>query len=125
MIRRPPRSTRTDTLFPYTTLFRSARLPFQGHYGIRCGIRPGDGAALDRRQHYRRPSLHHPVPWREGIHAAYLSASGGRRHTADGPDSRPTHFLSATSLNPPPPAIPPRHGPNSPGAAPGTSALGD
>src|SRR3546814_12579504 len=26
MIRRPPRSTRTDTLFPYTTLFRSASL---------------------------------------------------------------------------------------------------
>src|SRR3546814_20078440 len=26
MIRRPPRSTRTDTLFPYTTLFRSVRL---------------------------------------------------------------------------------------------------
>src|SRR3546814_20858993 len=25
MIRRPPRSTRTDALFPYTTLFRSAR----------------------------------------------------------------------------------------------------
>src|SRR3546814_16427442 len=25
MLRRPPRSTRTDTLFPYTTLFRSAR----------------------------------------------------------------------------------------------------
>src|SRR3546814_15037558 len=25
MIRRPPRSTRTDTLFPYTTLFRSFR----------------------------------------------------------------------------------------------------
>src|SRR3546814_10789378 len=28
MIRRPPRSTRTDTLLPYTTLFRSAILPF-------------------------------------------------------------------------------------------------
>src|SRR3546814_9999149 len=27
MIRRPPRSTRTDTLFPYTTLFRSDQLP--------------------------------------------------------------------------------------------------
>src|SRR3546814_3838300 len=27
MIRRPPRSTRTDTLFPYTTLFRSNRDP--------------------------------------------------------------------------------------------------
>src|SRR3546814_5640352 len=29
MIRRPPRSTRTDTLFPYTTLFRS-NVPFYG-----------------------------------------------------------------------------------------------
>src|SRR3546814_10243973 len=27
MIRRPPRSTRTDTLFPYTTLFRSEIMP--------------------------------------------------------------------------------------------------
>src|SRR3546814_12019422 len=27
MIRRPPRSTRTDTLFPYTTLFRSRHIP--------------------------------------------------------------------------------------------------
>src|SRR3546814_4473504 len=27
MIRRPPRSTRTDTLFPYTTLFRSTAVP--------------------------------------------------------------------------------------------------
>src|SRR3546814_15056618 len=30
MIRRPPRSTRTDTLFPYTTLFRSCHL-VDGH----------------------------------------------------------------------------------------------
>src|SRR3546814_19017382 len=29
MIRRPPRSTRTDTLFPYTTLFRSPRASSQ------------------------------------------------------------------------------------------------
>src|SRR3546814_2060782 len=28
MIRRPPRSTRTDTLFPYTTLFRSSAILF-------------------------------------------------------------------------------------------------
>src|SRR3546814_9098795 len=38
VIRRPPRSTRTDTLFPYTTLFRSARrsmsaAPFHRHAG--------------------------------------------------------------------------------------------
>src|SRR3546814_14570192 len=32
MLRRPPRSTRTDTLFPYTTLFRSAR-PNRGGIG--------------------------------------------------------------------------------------------
>src|SRR3546814_1650834 len=31
MIRRPPRSTRTDTLFPYTTLFRSLRLCADRH----------------------------------------------------------------------------------------------
>src|SRR3546814_14390241 len=30
MKRRPPRSTRTDTLFPYTTLFRSLRLAHPG-----------------------------------------------------------------------------------------------
>src|SRR3546814_6653515 len=30
MILRPPRSTRTDTLFPYTTLFRSSSLPSTG-----------------------------------------------------------------------------------------------
>src|SRR3546814_9374109 len=30
MIRRPPRSTRTDTLFPYTTLFRSSEMPAAG-----------------------------------------------------------------------------------------------
>src|SRR3546814_10834646 len=56
MIRRPPRSTRTDTLFPYTTLFRSE-------------VRP---AHLQRPQRNRghadelshgmeaRPALHHP-----------------------------------------------------------------
>src|SRR3546814_16081477 len=37
MIRRPPVSTRTDTLFPYTTLFRS---PWRAHIAI-------DGVALD------------------------------------------------------------------------------
>src|SRR3546814_16454402 len=31
MIRRPPRSTRTDTLFPYTTLFRSLRGNIAAH----------------------------------------------------------------------------------------------
>src|SRR3546814_12986596 len=34
MIRRPPRSTRTDTLFPYTTLFRSSLNPDRAHARI-------------------------------------------------------------------------------------------
>src|SRR3546814_8006202 len=45
MIRRPPRSTRTDTLFPYTTLFRS---PGPGPTRVRRG--PGQ---LSGRQHQR------------------------------------------------------------------------
>src|SRR3546814_2089264 len=34
MIRRPPRSTRTDTLFPYTTLFRSAGFQRLRDHGV-------------------------------------------------------------------------------------------
>src|SRR3546814_14472172 len=44
MIRRPPRSTRTDTLFPYTTLFRSSVLraatsPWLRHREDQAGLR--------------------------------------------------------------------------------------
>src|SRR3546814_11090004 len=38
MIRRPPRSTRTDTLFPYTTLFRSTGLAILAHEGPLIGL---------------------------------------------------------------------------------------
>src|SRR3546814_20985441 len=37
MIRRPPRPTRTDTLFPYTTLFRSQVMSGIGQQGHRIG----------------------------------------------------------------------------------------
>src|SRR3546814_8023522 len=43
MIRRPPRSTRTDTLFPYTTLFRS----------LRARSPPDPAFPLDRAQGHR------------------------------------------------------------------------
>src|SRR3546814_12187632 len=46
MIRRPPRSTRTDTLFPYTTLFRSVRDALHDRYGGHPGLAwrdDGDG----------------------------------------------------------------------------------
>src|SRR3546814_7618629 len=44
MIRRPPRSTRTDTLFPYTTLFRSSQRLLRGCFVGRCvgASRKGD-----------------------------------------------------------------------------------
>src|SRR3546814_13912937 len=45
MIRRPPRSTRTDTLFPYTTLFRSVEIaPGPVRYQDRRGIAQPDVA---------------------------------------------------------------------------------
>src|SRR3546814_1293335 len=44
MIRRPPRSTRTDTLFPYTTLFRSAGTAHLGSAGNRRDEDPEGGA---------------------------------------------------------------------------------
>src|SRR3546814_1824363 len=43
MIRRPPRSTRTDTLFPYTTLFRSTR--------TRKKAKSFQGKSMDVNQH--------------------------------------------------------------------------
>src|SRR3546814_1897723 len=54
MIRRPPRSTRTDTLFPYTTLFRSA---------LRRRVRPAC------------PEIRQP------LHATEAAARHGRRRT--------------------------------------------
>src|SRR3546814_16198992 len=66
MLRRPPRSTRTDTLFPYTTLFRSYPCAGRCHaegwpqrgrrdgYGVGIGIVQGAdsfGGGDDRRDH--------------------------------------------------------------------------
>src|SRR3546814_10837880 len=64
MIRRPPRSTRTDTLFPYTTLFRS--------YRARCAVLPNPPCVGPRRhrptplsQHHVRPDRHFATECRE------------------------------------------------------------
>src|SRR3546814_17441679 len=63
MIRRPPRSTRTDTLFPYTTLFRSGEGGVIGDAGLAHQGRVG-GQALD--------------PWLGGhrLHAFEIGAVG-------------------------------------------------
>src|SRR3546814_17357778 len=52
MIRRPPRSTRTDTLFPYTTLFRSldvrvSTLPARGGERVMLRILDKDQGVLE------------------------------------------------------------------------------
>src|SRR3546814_8228985 len=76
MRRRPPRSTRTDTLFPYTTLFRSgARRDYDARHLAPGGIRErGEGVSVlpprrrSRRRHRRgaegqpAPPLVRPVP---------------------------------------------------------------
>src|SRR3546814_11923853 len=59
MIRRPPRSTRMTTLFPYTTLFRSElivddRCDRAGIEGGACKICECAGKAVDDREHVRR-----------------------------------------------------------------------
>src|SRR3546814_5400041 len=70
MIRRPPRSTRTDTLFPYTTLFRSTvgavgfdlhdlgpeKFPRRGLHRI---LRPGGEILRERTGHRAEPRHRH------------------------------------------------------------------
>src|SRR3546814_21113752 len=51
MLRRPPRSTRTDTLFPYTTLFRSPDL----------SLRDGRAAGADQPAGLARPAAALPA----------------------------------------------------------------
>src|SRR3546814_12093909 len=52
MIRRPPRSTRTDTLFPYTTLFRSGEIvaPLRGGYVGQHRVEAGEELRLRQRE---------------------------------------------------------------------------
>src|SRR3546814_15264460 len=120
MIRRPPRSTRTDTLFPYTTLFRSgqsdrascdgrtvarprrleARLP-AARCARRSETRRDPAAAAQRlsRRAWFPLALGQARPWRYAGRPAYLAACehcpGGVRHEALAP----------------PPAADPRHPP--------------
>src|SRR3546814_19972768 len=83
MIRRPPRSTRTDTLFPYTTLFRSTR-PAQIGGKLRAALAGGLSEARraglprqDRRDPWR------PAPHPRGMARALRSSAIGARAAAD------------------------------------------
>src|SRR3546814_5524569 len=72
MVRRPPRSTRTDTLFPSTTLFRSAELAarrrLESRPGARLRAHPA-GIALPARGGQPRRCL-----WRSEEHTSELQS---------------------------------------------------
>src|SRR3546814_21191551 len=61
MIRRPPRSTRTDTLFPYTTLFRShpGHCTVQGSTSRRTLLHPGRRAVTEEDRPGQAPKRGH------------------------------------------------------------------
>src|SRR6187549_4240015 len=67
MIRRPPRSTLDGTLFPYTTLFRSARSTEQDGPQSELRHDPAAGAAgVDRsrsEEHTSELQSHHPISY--------------------------------------------------------------
>src|SRR3546814_20917921 len=83
MIRRPPRSTRTDTLFPYTTLFRS------DGQGCRAVRRRGQEAPRGGRgeEQRRKPDPLDRTParraWRQDRCGAEVRERGGGRRSQD------------------------------------------
>src|SRR3546814_14885998 len=96
MIRRPPESTRTDTLFPYTTLFRSGRL-----YPVRQRHR--HGGRLRRPQSALRLQRRHPAARREllGDAGGGLSFGGAVKPAASG-TSTPDHDQRTGVISNPP-----------------------
>src|SRR3546814_7428247 len=90
MIRRPPRSTRTDTLFPYTTLFRSGE---QARLGVSADAVPGGG----------RPAGNGPGQLRDqqtygGDHGALEHADAGDRGGIRRDDRSEEHTSELQSL---------------------------
>src|SRR3546814_3338947 len=75
MIRRPPRSTRTDTLFPYTTLFRS------GHQPVRSWprYRYSDCHASTAARAHRNDAAPAPAP----AHEAPRTQTRSEEHTSE------------------------------------------
>src|SRR3546814_970671 len=94
MVRRPPRVTRTDTLFPYTTLFRSEQARAYQRYrlgarrrdrGQGAGAAVGAGRLRGRTQvgHRRARALFAGFqPLRTGARAGAAEAGGGVQATA-------------------------------------------
>src|SRR3546814_6651246 len=77
MLRRPPRSTRTDTLFPYTSLFRSSAAPAHLEY-----FRPPLADQIIAVRHHR-PARRARAVKREGPHRGRARALDDARDLPD------------------------------------------
>src|SRR3546814_8902145 len=104
MIRRPPRSTRTDTLFPYATLFRSA-VPW-----------PVVGDQRRRRDGARPPTrpwqahCNHPVRQRVSLSLdALQSRMAGEQRTGGGMKTHGPIEAVGAAVSPPPAVLTPAH----------------
>src|SRR3546814_14055486 len=74
MIRRPPRSTRTDTLFPYTTLFRSVQNRL---LSARAGVRAEDEQMSERLSVVEPPVIPDQPNWPNRPLIAAIGVLGG------------------------------------------------
>src|SRR3546814_21041310 len=105
MIRRPPRSTRTDTLFPYTTLFRSEL----DHAQQRDPAQPdADRAAADQRGRPRcrrvhaaaSPSTSATRPRSELVRASVITTSTNRPTRSGWPGKFTERVFSVLPVSP-------------------------
>src|SRR3546814_10972475 len=123
MIRLPPISTRTDTLFPYTTLFRSSRRTpaISGHHtdpypvGERLGIPAGNRKSLlaGTGKIPRQPSRRHGArrargPWPRSHPRIFRVGASRRRHIGRGAVGVECHAWTGVSVD--------AAGPGAPGA---------
>src|SRR3546814_7304830 len=76
MIRRPPRSTRTDTLFPYTTLFRSQRRLRHRHLQHRAPTQRAD-------RHCGASDVHRPRSRPQSDGAGGRDPNRSEEHTSE------------------------------------------
>src|SRR3546814_2154346 len=86
MIRPPPRYTRTDTLFPYTTLFRSALYTESGEDLVEGGREAGEAAARDyNANRYHKPGDEYSDSWKlDGVIEDLQALYGVGRVLVDG-----------------------------------------
>src|SRR3546814_12253519 len=110
MIRRPPRSTRTDTLFPYTTLFRSCARPHPHRRRTDFGRRLDARGGRDPRT-YLEPPLLPSVRKRRVVHGRSCDGLVDQRRQPARRLNASLNWLVVEHLRPPRPWLLPRTSP--------------